>query len=125
MSKSVSVALRNPMVGHGGEITELIVKEPKGRDYMELGEPFSYSRTQEGLIVHVPNDAAIGEYFARCVSAPKGDSGLIAAQLSLVDAISVRRTILDFFTDALSEASAAPSKPSSSSDGSTPRAPAA
>lgn len=127
MPKTVTIKLREPLVGHGGQVTELIVKEPKGRDFLELGEPHSYARAgKDGLVVHTENDAAVQGYFERCVGTAKGpkdlplaDPILILDQLCLADAIAVKEAILSFFMDARLAFSAAPSNSSSSSAGAT------
>lgn len=122
MPKSVTIKLRNPIVGHGGQVTELIVKEPGCADLLELGEPYSLVRTpKEGAMLYNEFPEVIKAYFARCVSTPKADALLIESQLSLVDTLAAKEGLLGFFIAARRELFGAPSESSSStSSGSAP-----
>lgn len=123
MSKSVTIKLKNPIVGHGGQVTEVTLREPKGFEYVELGEPISYAMAKDGLVVHAQNNEAIRGYLGYCLSA-QGADALLLEQLSLVDMMEIKAALLDFFGGAQSQRSK-PSASSSPSASSAPTAPAA
>lgn len=123
MTKTVTVKLKDPFPGHGGMMDEVVLREPRGRDYIELGDPVSYARADKGLIVHAENDAAIKSYIERCIVSP--DALLAMANLTLVDMMSVKDALLDFFADArVARLAKTSSSSSSTSDGSAPTGPA-
>lgn len=124
MPKSVTIKLKNPIVGHGGQVTEVTLREPKGFEYVELGEPISYAMAKDGLVVHAQNNEAIKGYLGYCLSAQGADALLFESQLSLVDAMAIKAALLDFFGGAQSQL-AKPSASSSPSASSAPTAPAA
>lgn len=123
MPKTVTVKLENPIVTHGGQKSEVILREPRGVDFIELGEPFSYARAGKGLVVHAENDQAIKGYLERCIVEP--DCLLVMNQASLRDMINLKDALFSFFSDARSDRLANTSNSSLSiSDGSTPTGPA-
>jgi len=123
MSKKVTVKLRDPFPDHNGTTTEVVLREPRGRDYIELGEPFAYARADKGLLVHAENDQAIKGYLERCIEEP--DCLLAMSQLSLADMMAVKDALLGFFADARLTRSASTSSSSSvTSAGSAPTGPA-
>ncbi len=126
MPKTKTIKLRDPFAGHGGEVTEMIVREPRAIDYIELGEPVTYARGagKDGLIVFAENDAAIKGYLERCVSADKADATLIW-NMSLRDVQTVKAAVLAFFREEKPDQSDDTSTSSSqTSAGSTQTAPA-
>ncbi len=124
MPKTVTVKLENPIVAHGGQKSEVILREPRGVDFIELGEPFCYARADKGLVVHAENDQAIKGYLERCIVEP--DYLLVMSQATLRDMILIKENLFDFFVGARRDRSASTlNSLSSTSDGSTPQAPAA
>lgn len=123
MPKTVSVKLQNPIIAHGGSRTEVILREPRGVDFIEIGEPFAYARADKGLVVHAENDQAIKSYLERCIVEP--DYLLVMSQATLLDMVSVKEALFGFFADARQARSASTSSSSAStSDGSTQTGPA-
>jgi hypothetical protein len=122
MPKTITVKLRTPIVGHGAPVTEVIVREPAGKDLMELGEPYSFIRTpKEGVPIFNEYVEIVQAYIQRCVTAPKADWLLLEGQLSLIDALAVKEALLGFFLAAHLELSRERSDSSSStSSGSAP-----
>lgn len=41
MTKSITIKLSEPLMTHKGEVSELELKEPKGRSFVAHGEPFT------------------------------------------------------------------------------------
>jgi Phage tail assembly chaperone proteins, E, or 41 or 14 len=98
MSKTVTIKLMHPFPGHGGEVTEVVLRPPTARDYLELGEPVIYASTNKDMFVHAENDGAVKAYIERCIQRP--DLLLALSQLSLEDTMAVKREVLRFFADA-------------------------
>lgn len=98
MPRTVDIDLKHPFAGHGGMVNKVTLREPTGRDFVELGEPSVLTRTANGTLVSVENDAAVRGYIERCVVEP--DVLLTLAATSLVDMIAIKRAVLNFFLDA-------------------------
>jgi hypothetical protein len=122
--KTITIQLRDPITGHGGRITTVGVREPNGREYTQFGDPFVYARTDAKVMVSAENDIAIKSYIEHCIVPPEGaDVLLIMSQLSLIDMMRVKETVLGFFLGARQELSGATASSSSSTSGSSaPRA---
>ena len=115
-----TVPLVKPIVTHEGTLTEIVLREPKGRDLLELGDPWVWVTGPNSEKVSNPVPAVITAYFERCVDASV--PSLILDQLGLPDGMRVREAILDFFGAA---ARAAFSNPATSSSGEPESAPEA
>lgn len=119
MPKTIKIKLKDPFPGHNGMVNEVELREPRGRDFIELGEPYAYARADKGLIVHAENEPAIKGYLDRCFVSP--DALLAMANLSLVDMMDVKEGLLSFFADArLARSVDASSSSSRTSDGAAP-----
>lgn len=110
MPKTTTVPLRTPIAGHGGPISQVVVKAPTLPQYMAIGEPFSAVPAPDGKTVVVENDAAIAAYAEVCIAEPQ--DRLLLAQVELVDAMAIKDAILDFFVEAR-QASRSPTSPTS------------
>jgi hypothetical protein len=124
VAKTVTITLRDPLpVSHSGRVTEVVLREPSGRDLIEFGEPYAYARADKGLIVHAENDQAIKNYIERCIVEP--DHLVVMSQISLVDMMTIKETVLGFFADArLARSANTSSSSSATSTGSAPTGPA-
>jgi hypothetical protein len=108
MPNTKTITLLDPFDGHGGKVTEVVLREPRGRDFIELGDPFVYARTEDKMIVSAENDVAIKGYIERCIEKP--NVLLVMSQLSLVDMMAIKEAILQNFMDARRALSAGPAK---------------
>lgn len=88
-----SIILSTPITVHGGVTGKVTVREPKGKDYIELGHPTTLVRTRHGM-AEVQNDDVIAAYINRCVDV---DPLLLLQQASLKDAMAIKDAVLDFF----------------------------
>lgn len=107
MAKQIIIKLIEPFQGMGkdGElVNEVIVREPNGRDFAELGEPYVFARNGKELIITAENENAIKAYIERCIVQP--NVLLTMNGLKLADMIQVKEAILDFFAVARRAASA-------------------
>jgi hypothetical protein len=119
MAKTITIPLRDPIVGHGGKITSVGVREPNGREYTQFGDPFVYARTDQKVMVSAENDIAIKHYIEHCIVPPEGaDVLLIMSQLSLIDMMAVKETVLGFFLGARTALFGVTASSSSSTSGS-------
>lgn len=94
MSKK-TIKLDDPLKGHGGEITHVIVREPRASDLFELGEPWAHARNKDGGIISAEHTEVVRAYIERLVEEPKDQ--IILGQMSLSDGIRVKEAVLDFF----------------------------
>jgi len=97
------IPLSTPIQGHTGPISQVLVKEPTGRDYMALGEPSIWARNADGTSYVIEHTEVIEKYIERCLADPKDP--LLLSQLGLADAMKVKDAVLDFFGAARKAAS--------------------
>jgi hypothetical protein len=95
--KTVTVTLKEPLPGHHGPIASLTVREPTAAEYFTIGDPVA-SGERDGVKFTTINDEALYEYIKRCVDCDP----ILIGRLCLIDAIKVKRAVVDFFGDALS-----------------------
>ena len=114
-----TVPLVKPIVTHEGNVTEIILREPKGRDFLELGEPWVWTKGPGGESVSTPVPDIINAYVERCVEKP---DPVFLAQLGLSDGMRVRQALLDFFPAAVRAAFPDPATSSSGKPESAPQA---
>jgi hypothetical protein len=112
MAKTVTVRLREPIVGHQGAVTEIVLRPPNLVEYARIGDPVSVVPDGGGGGIVVDNDAAIAAYVEACTVEPRDK--LLLAQVSLADAMDVKDAILGFFA-AARLARTSPNSPTSSS----------
>ncbi len=98
MSKTVTITLQEPISGHNGPVREVVIRPPLAADYFEFGDPQVAARAPDGSFFVVEDDAALRGYIERCVVSP---DALLIRQLSLVDAIAVKKAVMGFFQSAL------------------------
>jgi len=103
MSKPVSIPLSEPLVGHNGAITAIVLRQPTYNDYVECGgEPYSIGRSEEGTLFSAEKPEVIWAYAEACIVEPADPLLLLKADWRA--AREVRKAILGFFQD-LDEAS--------------------
>jgi hypothetical protein len=116
MADSRTIKLTKPISFHAETLTTLTLKEPKGRDYIELGEPRLGVRLADGGYYLVDQQAVIKAYLDRCIDHEAGD--FLIALMSLTDARNLKAALLDFFDPAAGTHGASPSPTSSGDSGS-------
>lgn len=94
MSKEKRVTLLEPISGHGELIREVVLREPRYKDYFSLGEPYVIAQNADGSALPVESPDAIQAYLERCVVSPEP---LLLAGLGLADAMAVKGALLSFF----------------------------
>lgn len=121
---SARIRLTSPIVGHGGTISEVIMRPPNARDFFALGEPhaqaFSNPGADTAVVYQAENVDTVRAYLGRLVIEP---DVLLMEDCSLVDAMRIKAALFRFFTDAREAQSETLATPSSStSESSTPPA---
>lgn len=111
MARTVAVDLIEPIATHHGPAARVVLREPNGRQYADLGDPSVYARNPDGTAYVVENPAVIAQYLEGCIVEP--EPLLTLPQLGLADAMRVKDALLDFFAAARQAGSKA--APSSSS----------
>lgn len=97
MAKTETIALDEPIIGHGEPIKTIILKEPTYEDYMEIGDPYEIGESEGGVRFTVQNPEAVRAYIDRCLVQPKDQ--LLLAQCSAKIGRKVRLAVLGFFRD--------------------------
>jgi hypothetical protein len=102
---NVTVNLLEPIEGPGPnrdqvtvQITQIVLREPRYRDIMLLGEPAAFARSDGGMIYQAEKDDVIAAYVERLLVEPK-DPNLLN-QVGLADTLKLRDTIFGFFQKA-------------------------
>lgn len=94
MSKTVTVELEAPIEGHEGQIRQIVLREPKYKDIMGHGQPYTLHNGPGGEPIVIYDQDAITHYVEACCVKP---DALLLTQLGLRDTFKVRGAILDFF----------------------------
>lgn len=94
----VTVKLSTPIRGHGGDIAEIILREPKYRDVISLGEPSAFARSDGGMVFSAEREGVVEGYIARLLVEPK-DPALLD-QLSIADTLKLKEAVYGFFAAA-------------------------
>lgn len=98
MPKQTTIPLSEPLAGHEGKITQVIVRSPKAAEFFLYGEPYAYARNRDGTVFTVENAETVKSYIDVLIVEPKDK--LLIAQLELTDAMKVKEAVLGFFTAA-------------------------
>jgi hypothetical protein len=112
------IELSEPITGHGGLVTEIVLRAPTWRELALYGEPFNLISSAAGngeapQYTRVDNQMAINRYIEALLKpaeapAAKIDYGLLN-QLCLRDALALKDAVLGFFYAARSTTSSAAS----------------
>jgi hypothetical protein len=102
-----TIKLSSPITWHGETLTTLTLKEPKGRDYIELGEPRLGVRMADGGYYMVEQTHLVKAYLDKCIDHEGGN--FLIALMSLADAQALKAALFDFFAPATETPGAPPS----------------
>ncbi|GJD51086.1 hypothetical protein OPKNFCMD_3837 [Methylobacterium crusticola] len=95
MAHEVKIPLKTPIITHGGEVREIVLKAPSFDAYMEHGEPYTVAETPDGARYAVESMEVIRAYVADCLVSP-ADVNLLS-QCDARTGREVRKVILGFF----------------------------
>lgn len=95
MSKPTIVTLVEPIEGHEGSIRQVEFREPRYRDIVGFGAPYSVHSVAGGEEVTIINEAELAHYIEACLVKPAEPD--LLKQLGLRDTFAVRRAVLGFF----------------------------
>lgn len=107
MAATRTIKLTSPISFHSETLTTLTLKEPKGRDYIDLGEPRIGVRMADGGYYLVEQTHIVKAYLDRCIDHEAGD--FLIALLTLTDAQNLKAALFDFFSPAAAKPGASPS----------------
>ena len=91
----VTVTLADPIEGHDGKVTTIVVRPADYRTIMRLGEPFEFLGSAKGngqyALEHPDTIAAYVEAMV--------EPSVVALlpQLSMTDTLALKKAVLDFF----------------------------
>lgn len=117
---NATITLETPIEGHEGPIREVEFREPKYRDIVGYGAPYSVHSVAGGEEVTIINEAELAHYIEACCVRPKEPD--LLRQLSMADSFAVRRAVLGFFLRPAKAGSGSKASPetSGSEQGSSP-----
>lgn len=92
-----TITLTTPVELHGRPITVVILREPTGANYLDLGEPFALVGIKGGGVFRAEKEDVIRSYLGVCVDHDAGDH--LVRMMSFRDARALVRALLDFFTE--------------------------
>jgi hypothetical protein len=102
---TTTVVLKNPIEGpvtdpvtgenRISQIREIVLREPKYKDFMILGEPSAYARSESGMVYQAEKDEVVQSYIERLMVSPQ-DRNLLE-QVSLADALQLKEAVFGFF----------------------------
>ena len=98
-----TLKLSRPFEAFGEMVSDVEIKEPRARDYLELGEPRIFARTPDGAIYAIEDIGVVKQYLARCVSKKDSagrDMPSVESFMALADIRRARETLIGFFSDA-------------------------
>ena len=96
-----TIKFEKPIVWHEKHVSEVVLKEPTGQTFIDLGEPRLVVSSRSGSVYWAEMPDTIKAYLDRCID-HEGGSPLLA-QLSLADAKKVKAALFDFFESAARE----------------------
>lgn len=95
MSASLkTVPLAKPIETPAGPITKFVVREPTFEDVLREGEPYSVSRSPDGIPLIVEHAEVISAYIGLCLVEPPR---LVLAQGGVATARAVKEAVLAYF----------------------------
>jgi hypothetical protein len=106
MAETVTIKLRKPLRSPEGDVTRIVLREPRYSDYLTYGDPYTIAGTRDGANFMVESPEAIANYVHVCLVEPKDPAILEQGNARL--ARDVKEAILGFFRpdDPANEASA-------------------
>lgn len=128
MTQTVRIPLPEPIPGHGGVVSEIVLRQPTYDEYIACGgEPYSVGESEDGALFTIEKPDVIWAYAAACMVKP---DSLLLSQLgpgNWTVAREVRKAILGFFRGPVvakepSGTSPTPSPSTSADSNSTPSA---
>lgn len=94
----IKIDLPDPVETHQGMLTYVEFREPAGRDFFGLGEPFQIVQNGQNGGFLIERDETILAYMERCVRPPFNP--IILGGVSLANAMAIREKFLGFFEKA-------------------------
>lgn len=98
MAKTVVVKLFEPFELFNEVISEVVLKEPSGAQFAELGEPQVWVYSADGSTYAVEQTSVLRKYVEKSIQ-HSGGSDLLK-MMSLGDVMQVKKELLGFFTEA-------------------------
>jgi hypothetical protein len=93
-----TIKLITAIEGPSGQISEIVLREPKFNDIMILGEPAAFAHSEGGLVYSSEKDGVVRGYIERLLVEP--NDPLLLTQLFLADTLQLKGAVFDFFRDA-------------------------
>ena len=94
------VPLEKGVIGHGGQVSEVKLRPPTYRDFMDLGDPTTLVVSANAMVPHDDLDTIRG-YIERI-----GDlDAILMEKVTLRDAMALRDAVKSFFTAGSASAS--------------------
>ena len=94
MAKQIRIPVPEGIIGHGRTHTEVVLREPTFREYMDIGDVVEHVSYPNGMRLATINNATVDSYFKACLVDPKDP--LVVEQGGLALAREVREAIVGF-----------------------------
>jgi hypothetical protein len=101
MPKKVTIKLDKPITGHGGPITEIVVREPTYAEYVQHGDALIFVPLPTGGFFPSENLEVISAYMKICVVGP---DEIILSQGGMDLARRIKDAVISFFLPDFAEA---------------------
>lgn len=110
MAKTVTIKLFDPVQYFDVEVKEVVLEEPKGALFAELGEPQVWVYSADGSTYAVEQTSVLKRYVEKALKHEAGAD--LLRLMSLADVMQVKKELLGFFTEASRRISTPKSAPS-------------
>lgn len=120
MSKTARIPLPEPIPGHDGPITEIVLRQPTYDDYIACGgEPYSIGESEGGALFTIEKPEVIWAYVEACMVSP--DPLLLKQQGPGTWRVAreVRKAVLGFFQAPVAASAPSATSPTTSPSNST------
>jgi hypothetical protein len=102
--KTTSVPLNDPIVWFDKRLDHIVLKAPTGGQFLALGEPRFLVRMNDGSAYWVEREEVVKLYISDLLTldgtTPIDSGDHILLTMSLTDAMAIKESLFDFFTDA-------------------------
>jgi len=117
MSRTATIQLSEPIIGHSGPINAIVLREPTFDEYIEHGDPYTVGETEGGARFAAEKPETIRAYLDACIVEPKSTN--LLSKCGVKVAKEVKAALIGFFRDEPETAEGSTASPTTSSSAAT------